>query len=237
MLTLKSRDPASPTLAQRYVYQDFGFSPANIDHRAISFHADRSVVAFPFRNYSTGENTLEIFAISTDATPVRLGGMGDGAEISLEQCLTDWGWDPESIARELEVAAEEPGFESELLWACNQGAEFRRGLFRDDVVYGISTGGVYAYDLDALDAGPLGEVSLPAATWDYRAYGDDGGEVILVDLPPQSRPASMGGGSGGADCSGGAGGWDMTSGGNTAGTASMVSDAGEDDTGAEYPSG
>jgi hypothetical protein len=194
-------DATNPTLAHRFVYDNFGFSPANVDHRAISFHAERNVVAFPFQNYSTGESTLEVFSVSADTGFVRLGGMGNALEITLEECLTSWGWDAESIAREVELAAAEPGLESEWLWQCNQGESFRRGLFRDDVVYGVSTGGVYAYDIDALDAGPLGEVSLPPQQWSYRSYGEDSKDPVDVgadgSLPtPPSIP--MGTGAGGA---------------------------------------
>ena len=58
------------------MFPDLGDSPANIDHRAINFHADRDVVAFPHQSGSTGESTLEVFQLSTADGFVRLGGMG-----------------------------------------------------------------------------------------------------------------------------------------------------------------
>src|SRR5204863_1681553 len=65
-------DPASPELAQRYVFPDPGDSPANVDHRAITFHPDRGVVAFAHQSYLTGESTLEVFELSSQTGFVRL---------------------------------------------------------------------------------------------------------------------------------------------------------------------
>jgi hypothetical protein len=59
----------------------------------------------------------------------------------------------------------------EILATCRYGQSFRRGLFRDDIVYGISTTGVYAYEIDALGAGAVGQVSLPAPVHYNGGYG------------------------------------------------------------------
>jgi hypothetical protein len=44
----------------------------------------------------------------------------------------------------------------------------RRGVFRDEYVYGISTREIYAHTVDGLSAPPLGSASLPAA---YAQHG------------------------------------------------------------------
>ena len=66
-----------------------------------------------------------------------------------------------------------------------------RGLFRDDVVYGISTTGVYAYDLNAFDAGAIGQVSLPAPVYD-NGYGYGGKTEPGIALPPSMQSAPDG---------------------------------------------
>src|SRR5690606_28460542 len=83
-------DPAAPALAHRYVYPDFGDSPANVDHRAITFHPEGGVVAFPHTSYQTGESTLEVFEISSEAGFLRLGGLGMSDELDLDQCLSKY---------------------------------------------------------------------------------------------------------------------------------------------------
>ena len=69
-------DPGSPALAHRYVFPEQGDSPANVDHRAITFHPERGIVAFPHQSYQTGESTLEVFQLSSETGFARLGGMG-----------------------------------------------------------------------------------------------------------------------------------------------------------------
>ncbi len=179
-------DPAAPALAHRYVFADQGDSPANIDHRAISFHADRDVVAFPHQIWNTGESTLEIFQLSAADGFARLGGMGMPETLNLEQCLVAYGYAPAEIPSILPQIAQDPDWQASVLSSCHYGQSFRRGVFRDDVVYGISTTGVYAYNLDALDAGAIGQVSLPAPVYDYGMYGGGG-----VSAPPVNTLPTM----------------------------------------------
>ena len=178
-------NPAAPALAHRYLFEDLGDSPANIDHRAISFHADRDVVAFPHRSWQTGESTLEVFQISAADGFERLGGMGMPDELDIDECLTRIGYDPAYIAELKPQLENDPNWQREVLASCSYGREFRRGLFRDDVVYGISTSGVYAYNLDALGDGMIGQVSLPDPV-----YNNNGGGTVPGVNPSGPAPAA-----------------------------------------------
>lgn len=185
-------NPTAPALAHRHVFADLGDSPANVDHRAITFHADRDVVAFPHQNWQTGESTLEVFRISAASGFLRLGGMGMPENTDLEQCLLTMGYGPADIEEILPQVENDLAWQREVLVSCSYGRQFRRGVFRDDVVYGISTTGVYAYSLDAMDAGALGQVSLPAPVYDYGQYGGGAspGRPAMTPPPqPSEEPA------------------------------------------------
>jgi hypothetical protein len=209
-------DPTSPALAHRYVFPDAGDSPANIDHRAISFHPDRGVVAFPHQSYLTGESTLEVFQVSSATGFARLGGMGMTDELDLDACIARYfGYGPGGQLDALRAQVEaNPDWQRDVLASCRYGHVFRRGLFRGDFVYGISNTGVYAYDFTALDAGAVGEVSLPAEVYDNRgsAGGGTSPGLPMPNAPPPSidAPPSAGGsgaaGSAGAASAGAAGG-------------------------------
>jgi hypothetical protein len=113
--------------------------------------------------------------------------------------------DPATLA---EIDAN-PEYRAALLNECQRyyysGPRYRRGVFRDEVVYGISTAGVYAYSLDGLESAPLGSVGLPAEVYDQGAYpgsypGVSEPAPPPVSLPPQATPAASGG-AGGASAS------------------------------------
>lgn len=185
-------DPANPRRSQLYVYPDAGDSPANIDHRAITFHPERDVVAFPHRSYTTGESTLEVFELSTEAGFTRIGGMAAAAEIDLEQCLAWYfGYPPGTLPEELRAeVASQPDWEREVLASCGGWQYFRRGLFREDFVYGVSNTGVSVYSLEEMAAGAVAEVSLPGEVYDSRGYG--GGTSPgrpAPDFAPDEAPA------------------------------------------------
>lgn len=171
-------DPANPTLAQRYTYAEQGASPANVSHHALSFHSSGDIVAFPYRSYITGASSLEVFRLSVQDGFTRLGGMVEPVDI--QRCLTEnYGYPAEQAA----AIAADPA-EAELIASCGWNREFRRGLFRDDVVYGISNDGVYAHDLTAMDAGPIGQLQLPEAVWSQSGGGVSGGKA--PPPPPMS---------------------------------------------------
>lgn len=210
-------DPARPALAQRYVYPDASDSPANVDHRAIAFHPDRGVVAFPHTSWQTGESTLEVFQISSATGFTRLGGMGMADELDVDQCIMRYfGYTEGPELDELRArVASDPAMQRDVLVSCRYGHVFRRGLFRDDFVYGISNTGIYVYDITEMAAGALSSLSLPAEVYDsgsgYYGGRSGGGSVspgmasppVQVD-PGVPTPAS--GGSAGASSGAGQGG-------------------------------
>jgi Beta propeller domain len=207
-------DPASPALAQKYVFPEAGDSPANVDHRAISFHPDRGVVAFPHQSYTTGASTLEVFQLSVEAGFTRLGGMAMTDEPDLDSCLAQYfGYAPGAELDQLRAqVASDPAWQSGILASCRYGHVFRRGLFRDDFVYGISNTGVYVYDFTAMDAGAVAQVSLPAEVYDNIGYGVGGSGPGIATPPLMGNPAPVpdtdpaaAGGSAGAGSAGSAG--------------------------------
>jgi hypothetical protein len=216
-------DPAQPALAHRYVYPDAGDSPANVDHRAISFHPDRGVVAFPHTSWQTGESTLEVFQISSATGFARLGGMGMADELDVDQCIMKYfGLAEGPELDELRaLVANDPAMQRDVLASCRYGHVFRRGLFRDDFVYGISNTGIYVYDITEMAAGAVSSLSLPAELYDYGSGtiggGTSGGSASPgmaatppVQVDPASAPTPASGGSAGAGgtgaSAGGAGG-------------------------------
>jgi hypothetical protein len=189
-------DPAHPTLATKYVYADTGDSPANVDHRAITFHPDRNVVAFPHQSYTTGESTLDVFEL-TNTRITQLGGVAMGGEIDTDACFTNYfGPLPEADMAELRAqVAANPDWQREVLASCRYGRSFRRGLFRDDFVYGISNTGIYVYDMTQMGAGAVGTLALPAEVYDAGSgYGGDGSNggiatPTIEPAPPSVQPA------------------------------------------------
>ena len=182
-------------LTHRYVLPELGASPANIDHRAISFHPNGNVVAFPYQSYQTGEASLQVFRVSAQDGFAPLGGMTE--DLDLDQCLLNYGYPPETLA----LIESDPSWQTQVLDSCRWGHQFKRGLFRDDFVYGISDTGVYAYDLTAMAAGAVGQVSLPAAVYDYGS--NQGGSMVAPgksppSLTPSSGPTMPSAGTGGA---------------------------------------
>ncbi len=188
-------DPTAPTLFNRYVYEESGFSPANIDHRAITFHNDRDLVAFPFQNYQTGQQTLELFQVSTETGIERLGGMSGAPELSIEECVDRLGYDPGYVEELLAELEENPEWQNEIIWECQWGYRFRRGVFRDDIVYGIGTRGIYAYSLEGLEGAPIGSVDLPREVYDYGGDTTSPGRPVqgpvMVDAPPPDEPDAV----------------------------------------------
>jgi hypothetical protein len=189
-------DPTQPALSHRHVYPDNGDSPANVDHRAIAFHPDGGIVAFPHRSYTTGQSTLEVFRVSSEDGFTRLGGMSTPA-VDIDQCISDYyGYVSEADRDAVRAQVEQdPAWQRELLGYCNGWQQFRRGLFRDNFVYGVSTAGVAAYDLNAMGEGAVGELSLPAQVYTNSFGGGTSGGMATPDLPaapPSSSPPSMG---------------------------------------------
>jgi hypothetical protein len=191
-------DPTQPTLAAKHVYPSNGDSPANIDHRAITFHPDRNVIALPHRSYDTGESTLDLFEVRFDAiTPV--GSVGMTQEVGIASCVDRY-YGPLPAADLAELTAEitaNVSWYEEVLTSCKYSQTFRRGLFRDDFVYGVSNTGLYVYDTTQMSAGAVSTLPLPA-----EVYADGFG---VPTLEPRPLPGNIGS-SGGSPPSQGAGG-------------------------------
>src|SRR6185295_14621817 len=79
-------------------------------------------------------------------------------------------------------AQTDPAWRAQVLAQCNWSHQFRRGLFRDDFVYGISNTGVYAYNLGAMADGAVGQLSLPREVYDDGATGSKGGGSTGVGM-------------------------------------------------------
>jgi hypothetical protein len=192
-------NPAAPVPAYSYVFPDASDSPANVDHRAISFHPDRGVVAFPHTNWQTGESTLGVFQDSSATGFSRLGGMGMTDEVDLDECLVKYfgyGEGPELDALRAQVA-NDAAWQRDILASCRYGHVFRRGLFRDDFVYGISNTGIYVYDFTEMAAGAVSSLSLPAEVYDYGSGavsgGSSGGAAPgMASAPPVRVDPGMG---------------------------------------------
>lgn len=201
-------DATVPTLSHRYVFPDQGDSPANVDHRAITFHPERGIVAFPHQSYLTGESTLEVFGLSSETGFTRLGGVGMSDAVDLDECLIKYyGLGPGPELDQLRAQLENDlVWQREILSSCRYGNYFRRGLFRDDFVYGVSNTGVYVYAVGAMEAGAVSQLALPTEVYDNRSYGVDGAPGVSAPpgraggAPPMpaAEPAPAGGAGGAA---------------------------------------
>lgn len=188
------RDANAPRLAHKYVFEGQGYSAANIDSRNISFHPEQDLVSFPYQDYTTGQSTLEVFHVSTSAGFTRVGGVRpSSAQPTLADCLVLLGYPQDPYY--LEQLSQDPSYSQYLLDQCryyNQET-FRRGVFRDDTVFAISTSRVAAYALDDLAGEPEGEVELPAT---YPYYYGGGAMAGGAGAAGAAGGANMGGAAG-----------------------------------------
>jgi hypothetical protein len=204
------RDASAPRLAHKYVLSEQGYSEASSDHRAITFHPDQNLVAFPFQSYNGGESTLEVFRVSTSDGFTRLGGIQPRArELSPRECLALYGY-PDDPAF-LEEVVTHPDDYSYLFEECRYYAQPRlqRGLFRGDDVYTVTTLDVSAYSLDGLAGPALSSAALPPIDpYSYYPYPGGGGiagaagSAASFGMPDSGVPGAAGSaamtGSGGA---------------------------------------
>lgn len=166
-------DPSAPTLAHKYVYEGDGYSSAEADHRAISFHPELDRISFPLQNWQTGASSLEVFDVSTVTGFTRLGGIlpPSNQDITAEECALMLGYTEADLVWLRAEFEAFPEYEESFASQCRFQEQMRRGVFRDDHVYGISTLGVYAHTASALDAPPVGAAELPPAYYGYPYYG------------------------------------------------------------------
>jgi hypothetical protein len=159
-----------------------------------------------------------VFQISSATGFTRLGGMGMADELDVDQCIMRYfGYTEGPELDELRaLVANDPAMQRDVLVSCRYGHVFRRGLFRDDFVYGISNTGIYVHDITEMAAGAVSSMSLPAEVYDYGpGYGggtNPGGATpgMSTSPPVQVDPAlptpGSGGSAGAGSSSGGAGG-------------------------------
>jgi hypothetical protein len=165
------------------VYEDGAFesSYVELDHRALSFERNGDRVAFPLTVYGNEgvDSSLEVFSVNAEQGIERLGAVRPPeTALDLNECLLLMGYGQEDIegwlSEELEA---NPELSSYFLRDCSYYREsMRRGLFRDDVTYAVSTQGIYAHR--DLAAPAVGQVDLPPAQYYGPYYGGFG---VMVD--------------------------------------------------------
>jgi hypothetical protein len=154
-------DASAPALAHELAYDEPSYSDATYDARAITFHPTENLLSLPVQDGISGASSLDVIQLSDESGFTRVGSVvPPSVELSLEECLAylGYGYDPVF----LEQLENDPALRESLLAQCrsyNQ-AYVRRGLFRGDDLFSISSLNVAAYSLDALDA-PLSVVDLP----------------------------------------------------------------------------
>jgi hypothetical protein len=122
-------------------------------------------------------------------------------DLTLEQCVSWLGYGPgewEAWLRD-EVAAS-PGYGDQLMSQCRSMEQMSRGLFREELVFGITDRAVYAHDVNELDEPPVGSAQLPAV------YGYYYGPVIGVGGSAMGSGGASFEGGGGSAMAAGAGG-------------------------------
>ena len=197
-------DPAYPALEHRYVYDASTYSNAEADHRAITFHPDGGRIAFPLQNWQTGVSSLEVFDVSAEAGFDRRGAIVPTTqELTLDECALRLGYTEADLEWLHAEVATFPEYGDYILSQCRYAEQMRRGVFRDDYVYGITTAAIYAHGVDDLAGDPLGQATLPPSYYYPYYYG----------------PGVMMPGAGGGSFEGN-GGSDFVNQGGSAGTAS-----------------
>ena len=119
-------DPTQPELRHRHVFQDeWGYSDANWDHKAFTYFGARELLAFPYVAYGRGWNSfrssLEVFHVDAE-NGFRKQGSVDHTSLLQNECSDD-----NPYCREY-------------------GLNIRRGVFIEDYVYSISSGGIVVND-------------------------------------------------------------------------------------------
>jgi len=200
------RDPNAPSLAHKYTFPAEGNSDASYDHRAITFHPDQSLIALPFQNYVTGQSTLEVFRVSNSDGFTRLGGAQPPArELTLPECLLLMGYPDDPYY--LQEFSSNPDTYSYIFDQCRYYGQptLRRGLFRGDDIYAVSSLNVAAFAIDQLDGPPLSQVDLPPAYPTYYPYYGGGISTGTAGAAGSSGMAGAAGSAGEAGSAGAAG--------------------------------
>jgi inhibitor of cysteine peptidase len=176
-------DSSAPSLIDEYVLSESGYSEALGDPRAVTFHPRRNLLAFQHQSYTTGLTSLEVFGFSPEQGINHVGSViPEAVEPTLLECLTFFGYptDPEFLAQ----LEQDPALAESLLQQCRSYNQqyVRRGLFRGNAVYAVSSTSVAAYSLDALAGPPLSQVDLPSSN--YFGFPVPVSPPVIVTAPP-----------------------------------------------------
>ncbi|XYH97775.1 beta-propeller domain-containing protein [Sorangium sp. So ce1128] len=141
-------DASAPALLHKETLDgDYGYSEAEYNHKAFTYYGERGVLAFPLVSFDgeTGAvaSTLELFNVDIADGFSRLGAVDHSGFFTPEPGCYYYG-----------------------------SAGVRRGLFVEDYVYSVSSGGVLVNALDDL-ATPVASVALPAPAWSGFECGGD----------------------------------------------------------------
>jgi hypothetical protein len=174
-------DRTDPKLAHKVVFESGGASVAEYDHKAFTYFDDRQLLAIPYADnsydpntgYPSLRNSMVLYRVSVQQGFTALGAMsGDALLSNAERDPAHYYCDPYSYYQ-------------------GSGSAFHRGIFIDDVLFGVARDGVVAANV-AKPSENLGVLLLkdptvvPPNCWEHGGYG----------------------GSGGYDGTGGSGGWE-----------------------------
>ena len=179
-------DPTEPRRTHGYRFADGGYSEANVDHKAFTFHTPagtpegEGLLAFPYVSYNGVQgSTLELFHVSASNGFDKLGAI---SHTSLLQtlCSAQGSTMGFPVGPSLPIDPNggiDPGFAPPIYFNCVP-PQVRRGLFifgnEGDFVYSISHGGVLVHELADLTM-PVASVALPYPDFsDHRKYYGDG---------------------------------------------------------------
>ncbi len=183
------RNPTQPKRVHMFAYGPEGYSEANQNHKAFTFHRpegfadDAGLLAIPYVSYGYPfRSTLEVFQVSATGGFVKLGSI-DHTAVLTRACSynqpTEGG----------DVWVDD-------IYAQCMDPEVRRGFFifgdetASDYVYSVSYGGMLVHDMaDAMSL--VAEVQLPAPNYTDRR-GMYAGSGTATTEPAQPPPTDVG---------------------------------------------
>ncbi|HMI93584.1 MAG TPA: beta-propeller domain-containing protein, partial [Polyangiales bacterium] len=188
-------DPAAPRRTHTWRFADGGYSEANVNHKAFTFHTPAGtaegtgLLAFPYVSYSgNAGSSLELFDVSASDGFNKLGSISHTTMLQ-NLCIAANGG-----AVPVNMGGIDPGFAQPAYFSCVP-PEVRRGVFifgnEGDFVYSISHGGVLVHDIADLQT-PVASVALPYPDFSENRtyYGSAGGSSTMPGATIGSTPAS-----------------------------------------------
>jgi hypothetical protein len=163
------------------------YSDAFYEPRAITFHPEQSVFSLPTQSYVDGSSSLGVFELSGSGL-ARLGGVvHEQREPTLLECLVLMGYPTEPEFLE----SLDEGLGEVLLQECSyyQFDAMRRGLFRGEQVFALSSFALTAHSLDALGE-TISRVDLPQPQPQPGPGVRPSPQPVPIDVVPESEPAA-----------------------------------------------